>query len=326
MQFYFSGTPRSDKYQMMENSLCSHRLFSLHGSYEQSVLNWITHPKNGIEANLDKPRPKYILLDSGAFTSWKSGHHTTVDEVTRSYSRFIDVAKNHFEEIWAINLDVIPGEFGRDPTPEEIKDAIKTSDENYRILVDRFGPRILPVYHQGEPLERALEVEALTEKTSKYICVSPRNDLHEGLRVVWAQQVHAALKPETRTHGLATTGNKMLERVSWYSVDSATWVLIPAYGGIVFYWDSGINKTFSTVAVSTEGGRDRVQGQHFDSLPVPFQERIIRRIEEMGFTLEEMKTNVRPRSLFSMKNLSMYADKVRAEKKVHSYQGTLFGV
>lgn len=327
MNFYFSGTPRCDeKYQQVENSLCTHRLFSLHGSYERSVLQWIRHPKTGIESHLDKPYPRHIMLDSGAFTSWKSGHHTTVEEVISSYERFFKAAKGYFDSIVAINLDVIPGESGRDPTPQEIKDAIKTSDINYKILTDKFGDVILPVFHQGEPLERALAVEELTDKTSRYICVSPRNDLHENLRVTWAQQVHAALKPHTQTHGLATTGNLMLERVPWYSVDSATWVLLSAYGGIAYYWDTGKKKTYASIAMSTEGGRDRFQGMHFDSYADPYKDLITERAESMGLTIDQLKTDMRARALFCMKNLSMYADKVRSEKKAHSYQNTLFEI
>lgn len=326
MRFFFSGTPRCDKYQIMENSLCDYRLFSLHGSYERSVLNWMTHPTNGVLANIDKPRPKAIILDSGAYSSWKSGHPTTVEAVISSYTKFFELADGLFEDIFAINLDVIPASVGVDPTPEQISAGIKESDINFKILTDKFGPRILSVFHQGEPLERALEIEAMSDSTSKYICVSPRNDLPEQKRVTWSQHVHAKLKPHTRTHGLATTGNSMLEKVNWYSVDSATFILLAAYGGICYYWDTGSKKTYSSIAMSNEGGRDRFQGAHFDSLDPPFKEAITKRIEEMGFTVEQIKTDVRPRALFNMKNLSMYADKVTANKKAYLYQATLFGV
>ena len=326
MFFYQSGTPRVDQHQMVENSLCSHRLFSLHGSYERSVLQWLDHPKNGVKANLDKKRPSCVLLDSGAFTAWKSGHPTTVDAVISSYDRFISSAGDLFDEIWAINLDVIPGQAGRDPTEDEIKEAIRVSDINFKILTDKFGPRILPVYHQGEPLERALELEHMTNGTSRYICVSPRNDLHENMRRTWSQQVHAALKPHTRTHGLATTGNLMMERVPWYSVDSATWILVAAYGGIIYYWDTATEPRYMTLAVSNDGGRDRFQFNHFDSLQPCFREAIEKKMNDAGWTLEQVKTDVRPRSLFNMLNLEQYAERVRATKRAFSHQQVLFGV
>lgn len=326
MNFFFSGTPKCDKWQPIENSLISHRLFSLHGSYERAVINWFDSPKIGIAANLDKPKPTALLADSGAFTSWKSGHITSIEEVLSSYGKFFERADKYFKEVYAINLDVIPGSAGRDPTLEEIKEAIRVSDINFKILTDKFGPRILSVFHQGEPLERALEVEQMSSSTSNYICVSPRNDLPEKQRVIWAQQVHAKLRPQTRTHGLATTGNLMLERVPWYSVDSATWVLLSTYGKCCFYWDTGIKKTYSIIAMSNEGGHDRFQGQHYDSVEGPMQQAIKQRIEENGMTVDEVKTDARARMIFNLVNLKMYADKVRGNKRVHSHQDTLFGV
>lgn len=187
-----------------------------------------------------RPYPKAILLDSGAFTAWNKGEVTTVDDVRRKYSAFINKAGDLFDEIWGINLDVIPGEKGRDPTPDELKRAVEVSDINFEILVKEFGDIILPVYHQGEAIERLAECVAQVDGKSNYICVSPRNDLAEGLRVNWSRDAHAELKrkwPHIMTHGLATTGNRMVRTVPWYSGDSAAWVQHGGYGMIDIFHD-----------------------------------------------------------------------------------------
>lgn len=187
-----------------------------------------------------RPYPKAILLDSGAFTAWNKGEETTVDDVKRKYSRFIEKAGDLFEEIWGINLDVIPGEKGRDPTLDELKRAVEVSDVNFEILVKEFGDIILPVYHQGESTERLAECVAQVDGKSNYICVSPRNDLAEGLRVNWSRDAHAELNrkwPHIMTHGLATTGNRMVRSVPWYSGDSAAWVQHGGYGMIDIFHD-----------------------------------------------------------------------------------------
>ena len=329
MRFYASGTPRLDKLQPLENSLAKHRLFSLHGGYEAAVLKWFTHPEVGVLANKEKPRPRTLMGDSGGFTAWKSGHPTTVDQVLRAYSRFLDKAKGLFEEVWLINLDTIPGAFGRDPTEEEITDAIKQSDINFEILTKEFGNIILPVFHQGETIDRGLEVEAMTSGKSNYICVSPRNDLPEGQRRVWAQQVHAKLKPQTKTHGLATTGNTMMASVPWHSVDSASWVLACAMGSIIHYWDIGTKKHCATIAISTEGGRDRFQNQHFSTFAKPYQDAIVERAAKINFTPDDLVTNMRARALYSLMNYEMYVTKINeelSEKKAKPVQETLFGV
>ena len=187
-----------------------------------------------------RPHPKAILLDSGAFTAWNKGEETTVNDVLRKYSKFIEAAGDMFDEIWGINLDVIPGEKGRDPTPDELKRAVEVSDVNFEILVKEFGDIILPVYHQGESIERLNECVAQVDGKSNYICVSPRNDLAETHRVVWSRDAHAELTrnhPHIMTHGLATTGNKMVRTVPWYSGDSAAWVQHGGYGMIDIFHD-----------------------------------------------------------------------------------------
>jgi len=188
----------------------------------------------------DRPHPRCILLDSGAFTAWNKGEETTVDQVKRKYSQFINKAGDMFDEIWGINLDVIPGERGRDPTPDELKRAVEVSDINFEILVKEFGNVILPVYHQGESIERLAECVAQVDGRSNYICVSPRNDLHESLRVAWSRDAHSTLHkdyPHIMTHGLATTGNNMVRTVPWYSGDSAAWVQHGGFGMIDIFHD-----------------------------------------------------------------------------------------
>lgn len=287
MHLYMSGTPRNDPYQSVENRMNTHRLFSMHGEYEKSVMRWVKDLRDGImdaqqylraypqhidliknrdarrrEQQRDygrtvdwdtaevletvcqrlngRPYPKAILLDSGAFTAWNKGEETTVDDVKRKYSSFIEAAGGLFDEIWGINLDVIPGAKGRDPTPDELKRAVEVSDVNFEILVKEFGNIILPVYHQGEPVERLAECAQQVDGKSNYICVSPRNDLAEGYRVSWSRDAHAELKrnwPAIKTHGLATTGNRMVRTVPWFSGDSAAWVQHGGYGMIDIFHD-----------------------------------------------------------------------------------------
>jgi hypothetical protein len=189
-----------------------------------------------------RPYPKAIMLDSGAFTAWNKGEKTTVDDVKRKYHRFLEIAGDMFEEIWMVNLDVIPGERGRNPTQRELEEALRVSDVNFAILESEFGQRILPVYHQGEDNARLDEVVKQVRGKSNYICVSPRNDLAENLRIQWSREKHKYLEtkwPGTMTHGLATTGNVMVRTVPWYSGDSAAWVQHGGFGMIDIFHHEG---------------------------------------------------------------------------------------
>jgi hypothetical protein len=321
MFIYMSGTPRNDKFQNIENKLCTHRLFSLHGAYERAVQNWLNFTKKEAEnGNMDFP--KFIMLDSGAFTAWNAGEETRLEDVFRSYDKFEKNAGILFDQIWMINLDKIPGERGRDPTADEVKEAIEISDINYAKLVDRFGERILPVFHQGEPDERMFELAEI----AKYLCISPRNDVHEGLRKIWSQERHFLLHeryPGHMTHGLATTGNNMIADVPWFSVDSAAWIIHAAYGKL----DVFEGKRYANYFVTYEGGKQKREPTHIDNMLPYRREQVIAAIENYGFTLEQVQTDVRPRSLVCMGELAKFVAFARENKKTREIctQQTLFG-
>lgn len=320
MNIYMSGTPRNDKFQITENGLCSHRLFSLHGAYKRACMNWLADVKR--TAAEGHPFPKNIMLDSGAFTAWNAGDDTYLDDVFRSYDEFQTLADGLFDEMWMINLDKIPGERGRDPTLQELDEALVISDKNYDKLVERFGERILPVFHQGEPDERMYELAEIAE----FICISPRNDVHEKLRKIWAQERHYLLHekfPGHKTHGLATTGNLMIADVPWYTVDSAAWIIHAAFGKV----DVFDGHKYSNNFVTYEGGKHKRDPTHIDNVLPAKRERIIAAIESYGFTLEQVQKDVRPRSLVCMGEIDKYVKHAAEQKKTRTIctQQTLFG-
>jgi len=399
MRMYMSGTPRNDPYQPVENRLCTHRLFSMHGEYEKAVMRWLKDVKDGIftaEAYFEKnpqhlnhiikrdsarrvhqdqfvkhglrsmidwdtaeviehvcqstqsasPYPRFLLLDSGAFTAWNKGEVVTVEDVKRKYARFIDMADGLFDEIWMINLDKIPGERGRDPTPAELDEAVKISDINFEILTKEFGNWVQPVFHQGESDIRLRECVDQVKSGSGYLCVSPRNDLPEGMRVEWSDEAHkkiAAYHPGIRTHGLATTGNNMIRRVPWYSGDSAAWVQHGGYGMVDIlhigkncvpgrnpryknYFLTLDNVEVDTTHLSEEelqhiqdnnleipgarmmGGKIGEDAKHYDACSEFDQATIDERIESYGFQHEIARWDSRVRNLVCMGELQAYSN------------------
>lgn len=290
----------------LENSLFKHRLTSCHGDYLKNVLDFVDRFDGSPEVEL--------LLDSGAFTAWNKGHITTVDECSEAYERVILAAGDKFAKIWAINLDRIPGERGRTATPEEIDEAIKVSDENFRVLVDRFGPVILPVFHQDESLDRLEEVK----QQARYICVSPRNDLPERTRVAWSNRVHGLTKG-WRTHGLATTGYAMQKNSPWFSVDSAAWVLVAGYGRILVEDSRG---KLVPIGISDDSPTVRSLGEHFDHLPDSEKDALVASFKEINLTLEEVKGNGRIRALVNMHHIMKWLS--RQEDKPLTHQKVLF--
>lgn len=277
MMLYASGTPKNDRFQAVENQLCSHRLFSMYRDYQSEVFSWLRDIKVGIHSFSDylaedtrrmedceradgvaahmldergirevwpgyfetlsavsaaypSAYPKHIMLDSGAFTAWNKKARVTLGEVKAAYERFLTESAGLFEQVWLVNLDVIPGENGRRASAEEKQKAIEQSDRNLTELRSEFGDCVLPVFHQGEGKERLLKV---VDQGKGYMCLSPSNDKPEEERWRWATLARCALSDldcNIKTHGLATTGNNMMRNASLYSGDSEAWTRHARYG------------------------------------------------------------------------------------------------
>ncbi|WP_102224675.1 hypothetical protein [Acidimangrovimonas sediminis] len=180
--------------------------------------------------------PQKIILDSGAFTAWNKPADKRVpvslEDLIPAYERFLSEGDSLFDEVWLVNLDVIPGEPGRDATPDEIAHATACSDANLKRLRCEFGDKVLPVFHQGEGTERLLEV---IDQAQGYLCLSPTNKIPEDRRWQWATIARCALSDldcDVRTHGLATTGNDMIRHATLFSGDSEAWQKHAGFGKV----------------------------------------------------------------------------------------------
>ena len=175
--------------------------------------------------------PTYLLLDSGAFSSWNKGRPVALAD-------YLPVARRVQEtwpRAWIINLDVIPGEAGRTATQTEIEMGMKQSLANADVLRAQ-SLRCVEVFHQNEPFSFLEEILDRRPHKTSLVGLSPRNDLSVQKRCEWLQSVLGHLvrkhgvKGLPRFHGLAATGHQMLETFPFYSADSSTWVNGYRYG------------------------------------------------------------------------------------------------
>ena len=309
VHYYFSGIGNFSPEQKIHLSLlCKHRLQSCHREYFRSTEDWLYYASQNNKQST-------ILLDSGAFTAWSKGNEIKIDKLLPIYDSLVTKYADTLKELWLINLDKIPGQRGRTATPDEIDEAIRISDENFKILVKHFGNRVLPVFHQNESKERLHDVCAMSD----YICVSPRNDVGEKYRISWAAEVHTLLKKEPRkirTHGLATTGMHMLRNTDWYSADSAWWMATANNGSIMYLHENGDIKTVPT---SDRAGSKKDLEQHFSTLNPTMQAYILGRLEKHGFTYENVATHHTPRQLMCIYEVIEWL-KVSETKPIH-YEG-----
>lgn len=275
VKYFFSGTiGGSDAIEEKLARAFDYRLCSCHDHYIKEAKKWAELCK------IEGAAVKEMILDSGAFTAWSKGKQVQLPNLIATYHDVMKLIPSHVK-VWLINLDVIPGSPGVTAGEEEIADAIKTSDENFKLLTQEFGPVVLPVFHQNESEQRMFEVADMAD----YICVSPRNDLSEVSRRSWANYVHRKL-PNKKTHGLAATGETMLRQVPWYSVDSAYWLYTAVMGGVKYLH----NGKLCQISTSNESPNRFTKDVHINTVPKHMVDVIAARAALHGITIEELKS------------------------------------
>jgi hypothetical protein len=286
------------------------RLHSCHGNYLKDAKRWAQ-----IASRKDN-QIRYFMADSGAFTSWKSGHTVNINDLLKIYGDVLALIDRSKVTPFLINLDVIPGSPGKTAEKDEVEAAIKQSDINFNILVKEFGDIVIPVYHQNESEARLFEVCDM----AKYICASPRNDLPEWTRVKWSEEVHMKLPQGITTHGLATTGSQMTSRVPWWSVDSAAWLFSGAMGK-VDVWDES---KWVSINISKESPDRFNQGNHYWNCSKLIRDVVDREAAFFEIPVQSLIDDHMARKLLNGLSIIKWLKQFKFEQK--SYQPTLFAL
>ena len=165
--------------------------------------DWETHPLNMLVAmpyinNWRKHRqwfsPKATMLDSGAFSAWKSNKEITLDEVLE------ESLTGGWDE--AVVLDVIGDPYA------SVENALAMRLHN---------PRLIPVFHFGDPWEHlALYVEKFGR-----VGLSCRFGEPEEEALRWLDQCFARYYP-TRFHSFGWVKEKTLMRFPFATADTAS--------------------------------------------------------------------------------------------------------
>ena len=272
MKLYYSGNveEETNKYMLDHYNVCRLATFA----YPKEASSYLTLADE-CEKSVD------MIVDSGAFSAWSVGHNVLLEDLI-NYSKGLLEEYGSRHSLSFIALDVMPGKKGFPPTEEELIKSVNTSKENYHIQQKALGDHIvMPVYHSGEPI--ALRDYYL--EYTDHIALSMNQQMPEKHRVAWASRVQV---DGVKLHGLAATGSEMVRRVNWFSVDSASWIMVSAMGGIIVDY-TGV---LGVLAVSAESPNVKVRGNHL--LNRPDRQYIEDYIRGLGFDPDEL-VNYYPR-------------------------------
>lgn len=160
-----------------------------------------------------------VMLDSGAFSVHKIGAQINLFD-------YIEFCQQHVDSLYCcINLDVIPGRFGRQPGQHEVDEAARKSWINY-LEMRRAQLDPMVVYHIGE---RRYWLEKMLGAGCGYIGLGGLVGVDSERRKRFLDEVFTFLcgqggYPATRIHGLGVTQPQLIHRYPFHSVDSSGWL------------------------------------------------------------------------------------------------------
>jgi len=144
------------------------------------------------------PRPAKLMLDSGAFTASTLGIELCVEE----YIDYIHNSPIKWDEV--IALDVI---------------GDHVASYNNAVLMEDEGIRVVPTYHEGEPMEALHQLCHYWEKVALGgIVGSPKNNM-----VRFFKQCFKECWPH-RFHSFGCCLKESLDLLPFVSADSSTWL------------------------------------------------------------------------------------------------------
>ena len=186
---------------------------------------------------LGEYRPKNFILDSGAFSVWSKGDTVDIEAYARFAKNF--QALNPSNNLYVVNLDVLPGKFGQRPSQTQVEESARAGWDNM-LLLESKGLKVIPVFHQHEDWAWLEKMRAHTD----YIGISPANDVSMEEKLEWLNKVFFRIRNTIKTHGFAVTSHHQRYNFPFFSVDSSSWTTPARFGRIPIFKD---NLSMSTV-------------------------------------------------------------------------------
>lgn len=246
-----------------------------------------------------------LMIDSGAFTMHTKGKEINVDE----YIEFLNERDEYYS--YAIQVDHIPGEWGKPKTSKEIHEAPIKTFENYIYMISKLKTpsKLLPVFHQHEKFEHLERYLNLTPKL-EYMCISGDKTLTPKQREDWYKEVFHVIKssknPNIKTHCLGSATFKNAEDFPFESMDATTWIMSAAVGSILT--DMG------SVVMSENSKNDVKNINNLDKNVIQY---ISTQCDKYKLNIDKVKKSYRYRRWYNINFILETVKKTRYKEKNH---------
>lgn len=275
---YFAGSQGEDFDQEMIEMGCD-RLFS--------QLNDKKHISRHFE--LIENKPIKTLVDSGAYSVASSGKTVDID-------KYVDYMETIGDKVtFFANLDVIP-------LSDEHQELLRCADEgfkNFEYIHTRstYRNKLCAVYHEGEPfevLERYVQFYK-AHPEMHFIALGGVMDSSAPSTYEFCRSNCLYIKqqlPYVKIHLFGYTRLNDLQTIKCDSVDSTTWIKASIYGTIITPW--------GRLNVSERRAHEK---DSIHNLPTDARNRVYKFINDLGFTVDDVKQDPKMRVKYNVKYL-----------------------
>lgn len=242
-----------------------------------------------------------IFLDSGAFSAFTLGAVLSIEE----YCNYIKT-----------NIDIIR----RDDTVDmfSVLDSIGNAEETYKNQkhMEYLGCRPIPCFHSGEPEEYLQHyVENYSYIALGGLVGGSAIQLTNWLDGIWEKYlIDGSGNAKIKVHGFGITREGIMAAYPWHSVDSSSWVQKASFGGIM-------HPTHGHINVSNQNTSKHTIGQHLSNMAPVEQHKIMKDLEESGFTYERLSVSTYSRAAYNLQAYNIIGKNIKYEHKSIIKQG-----
>lgn len=277
---------------------------------------------------------KSLFIDSGAY----SVHSQGFEKVSKGrFATFNDMVNEYIEYVNGLDdkiiavaqFDHIPGVFKQPKKPSDYVESAELSWENFLYMYPKMKSpeKLIAVFHQGEAFEylgRMLEWKDPDGKPFSYVGISPSNDRSVGEKDVYLKEVYDYIakskNPNVKTHLFGYTSLPGLPKFPWYTVDSTSHRLRPAYNKV-------FTNKWGTISLSrtreTKSKTDQMFLETADPDTIKEFEDIVK---SYGLTIDQMIEESWARTAFDVLQIQEYVREHPYKPKNLMRQKKLFNI
>lgn len=297
---YLSGSSSGKEHEeAMVKHGCTHRCYSF-AYCSPEGFNYASKMKEALEASVSLGVG--VMIDSSA-----ASFH--------GLARKRNVGKHKREDILKLRDSVISQYVGYVQQHRKEWDWYVSFDYTHdaqicwdmQMFLEKQGIRPVPVYHSGQDTEW---FERYCKAGYKIIGIggTVQRRGYAGIRHALDQIFDIAVKYNVKLHGFGITSLSLMLMYPWYSVDSASWVKVAAYGSVLH-----VDEQRGIVSEMHFTDRNASGKTKYAHMPRELRREVGKEIEANGFKVKDLQTDSNARCMY---NVYMYTQKLRILKEI----------